>query len=105
MHVKAAITSNRLLKHFKIQKKYDMIKDGTKIKYVYLRENPLYVNVVAVKGYNDPKQIIDLITEYVDHNAMFENELSKKLQSFYDALQWGNVPTNVNQNAAAFFSF
>jgi DNA polymerase elongation subunit (family B) len=104
-HIKAAIVYNRLLTHFNIQTRYEPIADGAKIKYVYLKDNPLHIDALAIKGYQDPPQIVDMITEYIDTDALFENELRNKLDDFYTALNWGNIPTEINQNANDFFSF
>lgn len=104
-HIKAAIVYNRLLKYYGIEKQYERISDGEKIKYLYLKQNPLQIDAVAVKGYHDPKEIIQLVEEYIDTDALFENELRNKLDDFYTALNWGNIPTEVNQNASDFFSF
>ena len=104
-HVKAAITYNSLLKHFKIENKYERISDGEKVKWLYLKQNPWNLETVAVKGYNDPQEIVELVNTYIDYNALFENELQKKLEDFYSALKWGNIPTEVNQNAQEWFSF
>jgi DNA polymerase I len=104
-HIKAAIVYNRLLKYYGIDKQYEKISDGEKIKYVYLKNNPLQIDAVAVKGYHDPKEIIELVDKFMDTDALFDNELKNKLEDFYTALNWGNIPTEVNQNATEFFSF
>lgn len=104
-HIKAAIVYNRLLTYYGIDRQYEKIADGEKIKYLYLKPNPLQIDAVAVKGYNDPKQIVQLIEEYIDTDALFENELRNKLDDFYAALGWGKIPTEINQAASEFFSF
>jgi DNA polymerase elongation subunit (family B) len=104
-HIKAAIVYNRLLKYYGIHTQYEKISDGEKIKYVYLKNNPLQIDAVAVKGYHDPKEIIDLVDKFMDTDALFDNELKNKLEDFYTALNWGNIPTEVNQNASDFFAF
>ena len=104
-HIKAAIVYNRLLTYYGIETKFEPIRDGAKIKYVYLKNNPLQIETVAVKGYQDPPQIVDMITEYIDTDALFENELRNKLDDFYTALKWGLLPTEKNQNADEFFAF
>ena len=104
-HVKAALSYNALLHHFGLANRYEHIEDGAKIKWVYLSQNPYNLETVAVKGYNDPPQIIELVKMYIDYKALFENELQKKLEDFYSALRWGNIPTKVNQNAEQWFSF
>jgi DNA polymerase elongation subunit (family B) len=104
-HVKAAITYNSLLTHFGIEKKYERITDGEKVKWVYLSQNPWNLEAVAIKGYGDPPEIVDIVNTYIDYKALFENELQKKLEDFYSALKWGNIPTEINQNAQEWFAF
>jgi DNA polymerase elongation subunit (family B) len=104
-HIKAAITYNRLLTYFGVEKQYEPITDGSKIKYVYLKNNPLKIDALAIKGYQDPPEIISMVEDYIDTDALFENELRNKLDDFYSALKWGNIPTEVNQKADQFFSF
>jgi DNA polymerase elongation subunit (family B) len=104
-HVKAALSYNALLHHFKLTKRYEMIEDGAKVKWVYLTQNPYNLEAIAIKGYDDPPQIIEFVETYIDYTALFENELQKKLEDFYSALRWGNIPTQVNQNAHEWFSF
>lgn len=104
-HIKAAIVYNRLLEKFDISDRYEPIRDGEKIKYVLLKSNELRIEAVAVKGYNDPLEIIKLIEEYIDIEALFDNELRNKLQDFYNALGWNILPTDENLNASDFFSF
>ena len=45
---------NDLVRHFKQDKKYGFINNGDKIRWVYLKNNPLGLKVVAYKGYEDP---------------------------------------------------
>jgi DNA polymerase elongation subunit (family B) len=105
MHVKAAISYNRLLKRFDLNTQYTPIMDGDKIKYVLLKKNPYNIDALAIKGFDDPKQIIDVIETYIDYNGMFDAELRNKLEDFYSSLNWGKLPTDVNQHADNFFSF
>jgi DNA polymerase elongation subunit (family B) len=104
-HIKAAIIYNRLLKYYGLDKQYEKIRDGEKIKYLYLVENPLQIDAVAVKGYNDPKEIVALIEQYINVDALFDNELRNKLQDFYTALGWKTLPTDQNQKSHEFFTF
>ena len=105
MHVKSCIVYNRLLKKLGLDKNHSPISSGDKIKYVILKQNPYGIDTIAFKGYDDPKEITDLIEQYTDHRAMFEAELEGKLEDFYIALNWGSLPTKMNQNAEQFFSF
>src|SRR6056300_2042933 len=103
-HVKASIAYNQLLKHFGLQNKYEPLKDGDKIKWVYLKQNPFGLGGVGINGYDDPPQIMDLIKTYIDHDKIFERELLKKLEDFYGALGWGEVLSST-KTAEKFFSF
>jgi DNA polymerase elongation subunit (family B) len=103
-HVKAAILYNDCLTHFKAPFKYSPMKDGDKIKWVYLKNNPLGIDGLGFTGYDDPDEIVDFIATYTDHNRIFEAELKGKLQDFYNALGWGEVMSE-QKNAEKFFSF
>lgn len=104
-HIKAAISYNKLIKYYKLENKYAPINDGEKIKFVYLKKNPLRVDSMAMRGYQDPQEILDLINEYIDYDTIFDKELKNKLEHVYDALGWGRLPTQVNQNLSEFFTF
>lgn len=104
-HSKAAVTYNRLIRKWGIQNQYAQIIDGDKIKWVYLRKNPLGIDTVAVKAYDDPPQIVELVEKYIDHEQLFDKELCNKLSDFYSALKWGMLPTDINQSAFEFFDF
>jgi DNA polymerase elongation subunit (family B) len=103
-HVKAAILYNDCLKHFNSAYKFEPMKNGDKIKWVYLKNNPLGIDGLAFNGYNDPDEIVKFISTYVDHNKIFERELKEKLQDFYNAIGWGEVVSE-QKTAEKFFSF
>ena len=95
MHVKSVINYNHLLKEFGIEKQFPPINDGEKIKYVMLRQNPYHIDTLAFKDYEDPPQIMKFLKTYCDHQRLFDAELKKKLQDFYNALGWGELPINI----------
>jgi DNA polymerase elongation subunit (family B) len=103
-HVKAAIVYNDCLKHFNAPFKYEPIKNGDKIKWVYLKNNPLGLDAIAFWGHSDPPEIEDFINTYIDHNKIFERELKNKLQDFFTAVGWGDVISE-QRSAERFFSF
>lgn len=104
-HVKAAITYNRLIRKLGKAGQYAEIRDGDKIKWAYLRTNPYGIETVAIKTYDDPPEIEDLMSKYLDYDALFEKELEKKLVDFYGSLNWGRLPTQMNQAVLQFFTF
>jgi hypothetical protein len=80
------------------------MKDGDKIKWVYLMQNPYGLDGLGFKGYEDSDQIMDLVKTYIDYDKIFERELLKKLEDFYGALGWGEVLSS-QKTAEKFFSF
>ena len=103
-HVKAAISYNDCLKHFEAPFKYEPMKNGDKVKWVYLKNNPLGLDGLAFTGYSDPPEIEKFISTYIDHTKLFERELSGKLQIFFDSIGWGEVVSE-QRTAEKFFSF
>ena len=103
-HVKAGITYNRLLKFFNCPFKNEPIRDGDKVKWVYLKTNPLGLDTVAFKDYNDPKEIMDFVETYVDRDMIYKAELENKVDDFYNALKWEKA-SNDTKTAKKFFAF
>ncbi len=103
-HVKAGITYNRLLKFFNCPYKHEPIRDGDKVKWVYLKNNPLGLDTVAFKDYNDPNEIMNFVEQYVDRDMIYKAELENKVDDFYKALKWEKASTEA-QTAKKFFSF
>jgi DNA polymerase elongation subunit (family B) len=103
-HVKAGIAYNRLLKFFDCPYKHEPIRDGEKVKWVYLKNNPLGIDTLAFKDYNDPKEITDFIETYIDRDEIYKAELENKLGDFYGALKW-EMASVESQTAKKFFEF
>ena len=102
VHVKAAINYNSLLQHWFEGRKYEKIGNGSKIKWVYLKENTFGFDAIAYKGWEDPPQILDFIKNHIDHNRMFEQAMSKKIGMFYQAMSWEAV-VDKTQSIERFF--
>jgi DNA polymerase elongation subunit (family B) len=103
-HVKAGISYNRLLKFFNCPFKHEPIRDGDKVKWVYLKTNPLGLEALAFRDYNDPEEILDFINTYIDREGIYKSELDNKIGDFYKALKW-TKPTPETQRAKKFFEF
>jgi DNA polymerase elongation subunit (family B) len=102
VHAKSALNYNDLMEYYKITASQP-IMDGEKIKWTYLKQNPFGLESCAVKGFEDPKEILKFITQYIDYEKIFTASLENKLGDFYSALNWGGIPKNSNTNE--FFSF
>jgi len=101
-HVKSAINFNDLLKKYNI-KNTTAITDGEKVKWAYLKTNPFGFDTMAVRGYEDPIEILQFLEMYIDRDKIFDRELRGKLDDFYAAMNWGVLPQN--NNMGKFFSF
>ena len=101
VYVKASVVYNDLLKHFKANN-YEPITNGSKIRWVYLKDNPFNIDVVAFKGYDDPKEIMDFINQYVDRDKLFDKALKKKIELFYESMKW-DMPVDKKSSIERFF--
>ena len=103
-HVKAAVAYNNMLRRIE-SGELGEIRSGDKIKWVYLKTNPQGLDAMAFKNYDDPDEIIEFISKYVNYDKIFDRELHNKLSSFYDALKWGKVPNHDMKQINRFFDF
>jgi DNA polymerase elongation subunit (family B) len=101
VHTKASVIYNDLLRHFKVTN-HEPISNGNKVRWVYLKQNPYNIDGLAYKGYDDPKQIIDFINQYIDRDKLFDKALSKKIKMFYDAMSW-DMPVEKKNTIEKFF--
>ena len=102
VHVKSALYYNDFLKHYKISKQYSPIFNGEKIKWVYLKQNPLGLNTIAYKGYEDPPEILQFIRKFINHDKIYKQALHKKIMMLYNALRW-DEPTDATKTIERFF--
>jgi DNA polymerase elongation subunit (family B) len=102
VHVKAAINYNSLLDYWYEGRKYEKITNGSKIRWVYLKDNEFGFDTIAYKGYEDPREILDLIKNNIDSSRMFEQALKKKIGMFYESMGWEAV-VDKQQSIERFF--
>ena len=100
-HVKASLAYNDLLVHFKATH-LEPIRNASKIKWVYLKNNPFQLDALAYKGYDDPKELMNFIKQYIDRDKLYNRALNKKIQMFYDALSW-DMTVNKQNTIERFF--
>lgn len=86
LHVKAAYMHNVLLKTFGIDKKYEKIASGDKIRYFYVKQPNRYgINAIAYKYYY-PEEFASIFEP--DHDMMFEKIIYSAVERFYEAVNW-----------------
>lgn len=86
IHVRGAILFNHFIKKQKLDKQYELIQDGNKVKFCYLKmPNPIYENVIAFPNYL-PRELG--LHEYVDYDTQFNKTFKEPLKIVSDAINW-----------------
>lgn len=97
IHVKSAQNYNKLMDLFKIVS-LPKIDDGDKIVWAYLLKNPYGFESLALRGYDDPPQIVQFLEKYIDRKTIFEDRLLNKLQAIWNNLGWGRIMLEEKSN-------
>jgi DNA polymerase elongation subunit (family B) len=86
IHVRGAIMYNHLLTKKNLTKKYQLIKDGEKIKFCYMKTpNPMQENVLSVPNVL-PKEFD--FEKYIDYDLQFEKSYLEPLQIIVEKFGW-----------------
>ena len=86
IHVKGAILYNHYLKEMKLTKKYELIKEGEKIKFTYLKEpNPFKNSVISFPSRIPAEFGLD---KYIDYELQFEKTFLGPMQTILDCVGW-----------------
>ena len=86
MHVKGALIYNHQIKSKKLAKKYPLIQNGEKIRFVHLKDpNPYQCN--AFTFVTDCPEELD-ISKYVDYDKQFEKSYVEPLKFITNAIRW-----------------
>jgi len=86
IHVRGALIFNHLVKAKKLDKKYQTILEGDKIKFLYLKEpNPIGSHVLTFSN-AIPEEFN--IRDYIDYDLMFEKSYLEPLTSLLKSVGW-----------------
>lgn len=86
IHVRGSLLFNHLLKEHKLQKRYEKIKDGEKIKFCYLKvPNPVRQNVLSVLS-SLPKEF--RLEDYIDYNTQFDKAFLEPISAITSVIGW-----------------
>jgi hypothetical protein len=86
INAKGSVLYNHLLKKHNLTDRYELISDGDKIKYCYIKEpNPHRVNVISCPG-KLPEEFN--LKPYLDYATQFDRAFIAPLQILLSAIGW-----------------
>ena len=86
MHVRGAIMFNAFLKKYKLSKKYQLIQDGDKTKFCYMKvPNPVQENVFSILTVL-PKEFG--VEKYIDYDTQFDKAYLDPLKTIVNTIGW-----------------
>jgi hypothetical protein len=92
IHVRGSLIYNHLLKVKKLEKKYQPIKEGEKIKFIYLTEpNMIKSNIISFPN-SIPKEFD--IVKHIDYNTQFDKSFVEPLKIILDSIGWKTEKVN-----------
>ena len=86
IHVKGALIYNEQLKRFKLHRKYPLIQEGDKIKFLKLKEaNPFKFDVISYVT-KLPSEFT--LQEYIDYDMMFQKTFLDPMSFILNSIGW-----------------
>ena len=86
IHVRGSLLYNKAIKDKKLNKKYNEIHEGDKIKFCYMKlPNPMRENVFAVPNVLPPEFGME---KYIDYEKQFEKSFKDPLNHICEAVGW-----------------
>ena len=86
IHVRGALLFNHYIKKMNIDRKYQSIRDGDKIKFVYVQKpNPFQEDVISFPS-NLPSEFG--LQNYIDYDKQFEKVFQDAIQIVIEPLGW-----------------
>jgi DNA polymerase elongation subunit (family B) len=86
IHVRGALIYNHMLNEKKLNNKYEMVGEGEKIKFCYLKmPNPARDNVISSPGVL-PKEFE--LEAYIDRDKQFDKSFLEPIKTILDAIGW-----------------
>lgn len=99
IHVRGSVMYNLLITKHKVQKKYPVIMEGEKIKFIYLKEpNTIQSNIIS---FHQMLPVEFGLDKYIDYDTQFEKSFLEPLKTLLDSVGWKSERTNTLE---AFFS-
>ena len=86
IHVKGALVYNHFLRELKLNKRYQEIQEGEKIKFIYLKQPNIFNNNTLAFISGLPKQLG--AEQYIDYDLQFEKSFIEPLSIILSAIDW-----------------
>ena len=99
-HVKGALWYNQLLKHLKLETKYERITSGGKVKKIYIAPNKYNIDTLCYPVSFPP----EFKAFEVDYVEMFDTLIKPPVQAVYEAVGW-RLPDLNNETEVDLFEF
>ena len=88
IHVRGALLFNHYVKQHKLDKKYQLIGNGDKIKFIYLKKrNPINENVIS---FNTSFPVELKLEQYIDYDLQFEKTFTDAIDIVIRPLGWNS---------------
>ena len=90
IHVRGALLYNNRVRALALEKQYELIQNGDKIKFIYLRvPNTIQENVISFPGHL-PNELE--LTKYINHDLQFQKTFLDPINIILDAIGWSAEP-------------
>jgi len=92
INTRASLLYNHFLKEKNLTNKYELINNGEKIRFGYLKlPNPIFENVIAIKD-NLPEELG--LKEYIDYDTQFAKAFISPIENIIGTLGWNSKQTD-----------
>jgi DNA polymerase elongation subunit (family B) len=99
IHVRGSLIYNHMIRKLKLEKKYEFIKEGEKIKFIYLKEpNHVQSNIISFVNTIPPEFDLE---RYIDYDTQYEKSFVEPLKIILDSIGWKSEHVS---SLSAFFS-
>jgi DNA polymerase elongation subunit (family B) len=86
IHVRGALLFNKKMKETGLDRSMEAIKNGSKVKFCYLKTpNPIMENVISFPQFL-PKEFE--LQDYLDYDTQYEKSFKEPLKLVSDAIGW-----------------
>ena len=86
IHVKGALVYNHFLRELKLNKRYQEIQEGEKIKFIYLKQPNIFNNNTLAFVSGLPKKLG--AEQYIDYDMQFDKSFLEPLDIILSAINW-----------------